>query len=302
LYNDLPVCEAILKIIDPPSTCKVVLYLDLVYPWEDIYRFEYLKTKTDLCLTFLDFWREHMIQDLGWDSKKVKVLKHGVDMERFTILDSAETKVQLGFKPDDFLVLNLNRNSYRKQWCVTIKAFIRFLVMNNFDTRLKLLCGCILKTEDGYDITQLIDIECMKLKINPEVVKMNHIFTTFKPLHAPDEYINRLYNACDVGLNTCCGEGFGLTTAEHACFGKPQVVGGVPALLETLGKYAHVVKPKLMTTMSRFENHGGEIAHFDPAEFALELHRIFHGPRDKIYEIPHFPWDLEPLAECLRAV
>ena len=302
LYNDLPVCEAIIKLIDPPATCKVVLYLDIVYPWEDIYRFEYLKSKTDLCFTFLDCWRNHMIEDLGWDSKKVKVLKHGVDMERFVIRDSSEAKVQLGFKSNDFLVLNLNRNSYRKQWCVTIKAFIQFLAMNNLDPRIKLVCGCILKTDDGYDITQLIDIECMKLKIDPNTIKDNHIFTTFKPLHAPEDYINRLYNACDVGLNTCCGEGFGLTTAEHACFGKPQIVGGVPALIETLGLFAHVINPTTITTMSRFENHGGEIAHFDPRDFARALNEVYHAPVDKIYEIPNFPWDLENLIECLGAV
>ena len=29
---------------------------------------------------------------------------------------------------DDFIVLNINRNSYRKQWCTTITAFINFLI------------------------------------------------------------------------------------------------------------------------------------------------------------------------------
>jgi glycosyltransferase involved in cell wall biosynthesis len=302
LYNDLPVCEAIIKLIDPPETCKVVLYLDIVYPWEDIYRFEYLKSKTHLCLTFLDCWKKHMIEDLGWDQKKVKVLKHGVDMDRFKLLDSAACKEHIGFKSSDFLVLNLNRNSYRKQWCVTIKAFMEFLELNSFDPRIKLICGCILKTEDGYDIIQLIDIECMKRKLDPEKIKNNHIFTTFKPLHAPEEYINKLYNACDVGMNTCCGEGFGLTTAEHACFGKPQVISGVPALVETLGLFASVIPPTTITTMSRFENHGGEIAHFNPSHFAKALNEIFHEPPDKIYEIPHFPWVLEPLAESLCAI
>jgi hypothetical protein len=302
LYNDLPVCEAILKIIDPPETCKVVLYLDIVYPWEDIYRFEYLKTKTHLCLTFLECWRKHMVEDLGWDSKKVKVLKHGVDMERFKLLDSMTCKESIGFSGLDFLVLNLNRNSYRKQWCVTIKAFIEFLVANSFDFRIKLVCGCILKTDDGYDITQLIDIECLKRKIDPEMVKNNHVFTTFKTLHAPDEYINRLYNACDVGLNTCCGEGFGLTTAEHACFGKPQIVSGVPALRETLGNFARVVEPVVTTTMSRFENHGGEIAHFNPSDFAKALDEVFHSPVERFQEIPVFPWNLEALVEYIGAI
>lgn len=301
LYNDLPVCEAIVKLIDPPAECKVVLYLDIVYPWEDIYRFEYLKSKTHLCYTFLDCWASHMVEDLGWDPKRVKVLKHGVDMDRFEILDSDVCKQELGFSANDYLVLNLNRNSYRKQWCVTIKAFIEFLVMNTFDPRIKLLCGCLLKTDDGYDIVQLIDIECMKRKLDPDVIKNNHIFTTFKVLHASDSYINKLYNACDVGLNTCCGEGFGLTTAEHACFGKPQIVAGVPALRETLGNFAHVVEPAIISTMSRFENHGGEIAHFNPTDFAKALHDVYHT-HTRFREIPNFPWNLDPLIEDIGAI
>jgi len=303
LYNDLPVCESIIKLIDPPSTCKVVLYLDIVYPWEDIYRFEYLKTKADLCFTFLDCWRHHMINDLGWDSKKVQVLKFGVDMNGFKLLDSATCKKEIGFQETDFIVLNLNRNSYRKQWCVTIKSFMEFLEMNNFNSRIKLLCGCILKTDDGYDIGQLIDIECMKRKLDSTSIKNNHFFSTFKPIHAPEDYINKLYNACDVGMNTCCGEGFGLTTAEHACFGKPQIVSGVPALRETLGNtFAHIIEPTCITTMSRFENHGGEIAHFNPSDFAVALHSVYNAPVDKIYEIPNFPWVLEPLIEHLGAI
>jgi hypothetical protein len=302
LYNDLPVCESILKIIDPPATCKVVLYLDIVYPWEDIYRFDYLQPKTDLCFTFLECWKRHMVEDLGWDPKKVKVLKHGVDSDQFKITDSSVAKEQIGFKSTDFLVLNLNRNSYRKQWCITIKAFIEFLATNNFDPRIKLVCGCILKTEDGYDIVQLIDIECKKRKIDPGYVKTNHIFTTFKPLHAPESYIHSLYSACDVGLNTCCGEGFGLTTAEHACFGKPQIVSGVPALRETLGAFARVIEPAAISTMSRFENHGGEIAHFHPSDFARALNEVYHEPVSKVQEIPIFPWNLEALVENLGAV
>ena len=303
LYNDLPVCESIIKLIDPPSTCKIVLYLDIVYPWEDIYRFEYLKTKVDLCFTFLDCWRHHMINDLGWDSKKVQVLKFGVDMNGFKLLDSATCKKEIGFQETDFIVLNLNRNSYRKQWCVTIKSFMEFLEMNNFNSRIKLLCVCILKTDDGYDIGQLIDIECMKRKLDSTSIKNNHFFSTFKPLHAPENYINKLYNACDVGMNTCCGEGFGLTTAEHACFGKPQIVSGVPALRETLGNtFAHIIEPTCTTTMSRFENHGGEIAHFNPSDFAMALHSVYNAPVDKIYEIPNFPWVLEPLIEHLGAI
>ena len=301
LYNDLPVCEALVKLIEP--TCKVVLYLDIVYKWEDIYRYEYLKSKVDMCFVFLNCWKDHLVQDLGWDSKKVHVFKHGVDMDRFTIGDSSQAKQRLGFSSDDFIVLNLNRNSYRKQWCVTIKAFIEFLVMTNYNPRVKLMCGCLLKMDDGYDILQLIDIECMKLKIDPNVVKNNHIYMSSKPLHAPESYINDLYNACDVGVNTCCGEGFGLTTAEHACFGKPQIVSGVPALRETLEGFAIIIEPRVITTMSRFENHGGEIAHFNSSDFATAMYDVFsEAPSKRITEVPTFTWDLDNLINVLRTV
>jgi glycosyltransferase involved in cell wall biosynthesis len=40
----------------------------------------------------------------------------------------------------------------------------------------------------------------------------------------PDEMLNRIYNACDVGINTADGEGWGLVSFEHASCRKPQVV------------------------------------------------------------------------------
>jgi glycosyltransferase involved in cell wall biosynthesis len=291
LYNDLPVCVALIDLMQPVN-CKVVVYLDIVYKWEDIYRYEKLKQSTDVCLVFLDCWKNHLVGDLGWDPKKVHVLKHGVEVEYIP-----HAKESIGFKDDDYLVLNLNRNSYRKQWCVTIKAFIKFLVLNNFEKRLKLLCGCVLKTDDGYDINQLIDIECIKYGLNPSDIKNNHIFLSSKTLHGSDRYINTVYSACDVGINTCCGEGFGLANAEHITLGKPQIVAGVPAFKEILTGFATIIEPVVWTTMSRFENHGGEIAHFNPDDFAMALHNVYHQGTKKVQEIPDFPWELDTLIE-----
>jgi glycosyltransferase involved in cell wall biosynthesis len=39
-----------------------------------------------------------------------------------------------------------------------------------------------------------------------------------------DDDLNLLYNACDVGINTAMGEGWGLVSFEHAATGAPQVV------------------------------------------------------------------------------
>ena len=39
-----------------------------------------------------------------------------------------------------------------------------------------------------------------------------------------DEHLNLVYNACDVGLNTSTGEGFGLVALEHGATGAAQVL------------------------------------------------------------------------------
>jgi hypothetical protein len=48
----------------------------------------------------------------------------------------------------------------------------------------------------------------------------------------PDEMLNTIYNACDVGINTADGEGWGLVSFEHASCRKPQVVPAHTACLD----------------------------------------------------------------------
>jgi len=299
LYNDLPVCCAILQMLDAAQhkAYKSVVYIDIVYPYEDLERYGYLCKRVDVCLTFLECWRRHLVEDLGWDSNKVHVLEHGVDNVKE--IDSVEAKKKLGFSETDFIVLNLNRNSYRKQWVTTIQAFIIFLVRNKFNPRIKLMCGCLPKTDDGYDIEQLIKVECLRQKIDFETISKNHIFVNPMAMRSSEESINVLYNAADVGLNTCCGEGFGLTNMEHACLGKFQIVSGVPAFKELLTNHdAIIVDPKVWTVVSRFESHGGDIAVFDPYDFAGALDYIFNfGHTIAKKPRPDRPWKLESLVQ-----
>jgi glycosyltransferase involved in cell wall biosynthesis len=46
------------------------------------------------------------------------------------------------------------------------------------------------------------------------------------------EQLNQVYNACDVGINTCIGEGWGLVNFEHAATGVAQVVPDHTSLRE----------------------------------------------------------------------
>ena len=278
IYNDLPVCEAILKLVGQVD-CKIVLFLDLVYPWEDIERFEYLKSRVDLCYVLTQSWKDHMVDDLGWDPEVIVPFHLGVDFKNK--IDTKLAKKYFGFSENDFIILNLNRNSYRKQWSTTIRAWFRFWIDNNMDPKIKLFVGCLLVTSDGYDIRNLIKIECMKNKIDPKFVMENNIFINPTPIVASDEYIQTLYSACDVGINTCCGEGYGMISVEHALHGKPQIVPGIPSIKEVCGEIAAVIEPDMWVTMSRFESHGGEIAINDFNKFAAALSDIYLTEEDE---------------------
>lgn len=277
LYNDLPVCVSILKHIEQSSykTFKKIAYLDIVFPWEDVDRYDFIKSQLDHCYVFLNCWKKHLVEDLGFEENKVSVLPLGVDLDKFHIISPDLAKESIGMKPEDFVVLNMNRNSYRKQWNVTITAFLSFLKKQNMNPNIKLFCGCLLKTPDGYDIRKCIATEALKLGMEPSVVLEKHIYSNPMAMQDTDERINIIYNACDVGINTCHGEGFGLTNVEHGALGKPQVVPNVPAIKETLGNHAFFVEPKVWSQVSCFEDHGGDIALYDPEDFAVALNNIY---------------------------
>ena len=273
LYNDMMVTKSLMELIPPecmPPTKYV--YLDIVYPWQDVEIYDSLKRYNfDQIFVFLECWRKHLIDDIGFSNDRVSVMKHGVDFDRFVDVPQEEAKRRLGFKPDDYLVVNMNRNSYRKCWGVTITAFLQFLKSQNMNPSIKLFCGGLPVTPDGVDIRKVIQIECAKLKMDAVTVLNHHIFLNPKPLHLSDAEVNDVYNAGDVGLNTGHGEGFGLTTTEHIYFGRPQIVTGVPALKEILGDHAHIVEPKLYIQVTEQEKHGGDLAIVDAHDFATHL-------------------------------
>jgi glycosyltransferase involved in cell wall biosynthesis len=283
LYNDLPVTTMIMDMIPPEHMPpKKYVYLDIVYPWQRLFYYDRLKQHNpDVIWVFLECWKKHLVEDLHFEESKVTVLPHGVDFERFVDVPRHEAKVKWGFDKDDYIVINMNRNSYRKQWCITIKSFLDFLREQNMNPKIKLFCGCMIKTDDGYNIQELVLVECIRRGMDPDVVLNKHIFMNIKPLHLTDDEVNMVYNMGDVGMNTCCGEGFGLTTAEHAYFNRPQIVSGVAALKETLDGIAYIVEPVIWTTVSSFESHSGDIAVFDSREFTKHLNECYKT-RDKV--------------------
>lgn len=164
-------------------------------------------------------------QTLGLtDTPPLMELPHGVDAATFYPLVAGEraasrrqARAQLfpdrRELQDAFLVLNANRNNRRKRVDLTLRAFAEF-ARDKADAYLYLHMGM---RDYGYDLLTLAE----ELEVRERLL----LTTTeaSKPAIA-DAHLNLIYNACDVGINTATGEGWGLVAFEHAATGAAQLV------------------------------------------------------------------------------
>ena len=145
----------------------------------------------------------------------VAVIGHGVDTRVFRPAGGARPALFPG-RPeleDAFVVLNANRNVPRKMIGLSMAAFAEFAAGKS-DAYLLLHMGM---RDTGIDVPSLAR----------ELGITDRILTTTDedaPPRLPDETLNLVYNASDVGLNTATGEGWGLVAFEHAATGAAQVM------------------------------------------------------------------------------
>ena len=133
------------------------------------------------------------------------------------------------------------------------------------------------ESKQGYNLLELIKIGCLKRGADYEKVVLNHIFIRNSNDYLPDEKLNVLYNASDVGLNTCLGEGFGLCNLEHAGVGKPQIVSQVGGLADIFTPaYATLIAPKIDLYLAPLtEDHQGYIQVCAAEDFAVALEKYY---------------------------
>jgi glycosyltransferase involved in cell wall biosynthesis len=155
----------------------------------------------------------------GGITKAITVIPHGVTPGQFYPTDKAEARRKLGLKPESFIVFNGNRNQFRKRIDITIKAFAAFAV-DKPEAMLYLHMGL---KDQGWDIMEVFAREMSRVGLDPN----NRIIMTSNQPNPPNvsvEMLNDIYNACDIGVNTCKGEGWGLVNFEHAACRVAQVV------------------------------------------------------------------------------
>ena len=151
--------------------------------------------------------------------KPVSVIPHGITDGQFFPMDKAECRKRLGLDQESFIVFNGNRNQARKRIDITIDAFSRFAV-GRPDTKLYLHMGM---KDQGWDVMPLFGKAMRRQGLDPN----GRIIMTTKNAQPPNvevPMLNCIYNACDVGVNTCKGEGHGLVNHEHAACRVAQIV------------------------------------------------------------------------------
>lgn len=281
IYNDIIVtCRAFNALIPYRAefpTCRFVSYLDLVYPYEKLEFLQHVDRNTDQVYVFSECWKTNL-EAVGFAPEKVHVFPHGFSTSLFP-MESAAAKAYFGLSADDFVILNTNRNTYRKALDVGLRAFVDFLVREQFDPRIKLFLNCALKTDNGYTIRDLLEVEAVRNGVDVGRIQA-HIRTLPEHAigHASDLEINLMYNACDVGINTCMGEGFGLCNMEHAGLGKPQIVSKVGALADIFAEGgAILVEPRAWIRVpNMLDEHSGDLGVCDWSDFSAAMSTYFH--------------------------
>jgi glycosyltransferase involved in cell wall biosynthesis len=184
----------------------------------------------------------------GGEFPAVDVIPHGVDRNRFhpfpqleaaSFASPARTEAKRKVFPDladpenSFVVLNASRFDKRKRVDLTVAGFARFAAGKPGNVRL-----CLHHAILGEPDTDRIRSMVAQFGLKDRVV--------LNPLAGGvvgDAELNLLYNACDVGINTAMGEGWGLVSFEHGAAGAAQIVPDHSACAEVWRGRGELIEP-----------------------------------------------------------
>jgi D-inositol-3-phosphate glycosyltransferase len=184
----------------------------------------------------------------GNGTPTVDIIPHGIDPHRFYPFDELtragfDSSARANAKQrifgdrvdprDSFVVLNASRLDVRKRVDLTVEGFARFAAGQ--PPNVKLCLHHAIMNPDGEEELAALIRQC---GIGDRVI--------FNPLGSrvvEDEDLNWLYNACDVGINTAMGEGWGLVSCEHGATGAAQIVPDHTACAELWRGRGELIPP-----------------------------------------------------------
>ena len=284
VYNDMIVVSAMLEQLAEARKerdFKVVAYVDQVYEHQKKAFVDTLNEKADACVAFTPYW-EGVLRAEGVRGPMYH-LQHGFDPDTYHPVPKELARRYFGIPPDDFIVLNLNRNQPRKRWDVCLKAWSQLVSVRGESARgagakpFKMVVGTAMN--GAWNLLEVYERELKKRGVTIEE-GMRHMIFINSPQKLSDFQVNVLMNAADVGVNTCDGEGFGLCTFEQAGIGIAQVapaIGGFTDYLDS--ESAALVDPVLNYYVDNSRDKvGGEAQMCDYGDFADAIEAYMESP------------------------
>lgn len=312
VFNDMVVTSSITQTIvqemtpEERSKFKLVSYMDQVYPYQRQQYIDILNQFFDAVIAFTPYWRE-VVRGLGLRADKpCYCLPHGFDHELYFPIPRKVARVMYNVPDNCFMILNLNRNQPRKRWDHTMMAYA-LVVKKCYELHhkglyvrpIRLMIGAMVS---GY--WELMDVYEHELKVNKVPLEFGRECVTAisKPQQMSDQDINILYNACDIGLNTCEGEGFGLCQLEHAAVGCPQIAPRIGGLKDFLtDDFSGLVDAKWRYHIDKQRDGIGGVAEIgDHIDYAEAIWKYYcnpelvedHGKKARKYILQHYKWDV----------
>lgn len=305
VYNDLLVVTQVLgKLRTSGVPMKIVTYMDQVYLCQKKEFIEQVNKLSDYVLAFTPYW-ENVMKDQGI-TLPTGYLQHGFNKDTYFPIPKQLARKFFNIKPDDFIILNLNRNQPRKRWDICLKAFAE--VVSRFpEEPIKMIIATAV--QGAWNLLDIFERELKKRNVHISV-GLKHLVLLDNPQKITDEETNILYNVADIGINTCDGEGFGLCNFEQAAIGIPQVVPKIGGYLDFFDEEnAWLVDPAMAYYVDNTRDMVcGEALLCDYMDFAEGIISYYqdaslrkrHGQRCRENIVKNYPWD--KLATKLESV
>lgn len=276
VFNDLSIITAVLNELKdvPGRSFKIITYIDQVYLSQRKAFIEFVNQHADMALLFSPAWQKCIHgQGLRLPSDH---LPHGINTSTYFPIPKHLARKYYGFADSDFLILNLNRNQPRKRWDVCIMALAE-LVSRHPKAPIKLIVAT--EAKGAWNLPELYERELRKRGVDL-TDGLKHIVFVDSPQRMTDREVNMLYNVCDIGINCCDGEGFGLCNFEQAALGRPQVVPALGAFPDMFDDDSAVlVRPCCSYYLDASRDAmGGEALMCDAKDFANGMERYFLDP------------------------
>ena len=232
----------------------------------------------------------------------VSVIPHGVDRDffypfpellraSFASVGRVEAKRKvfdtLRDPDESFVVLNASRPDRRKRIDLTLEGFARFAAGKPSNVRL-CLHHAIMGESEEERITSFIRRFGLEDRVDLNPLTGGIV---------SDGELNLLYNACDVGINTSMGEGWGLVSFEHGAAGAAQSVPDHTACGELWSGRAELIPPARSYTPEFSVLEMGEVS---AAGVAHALGNLYEDPRRRqqlaqaaftAAQNPEYSWD-----------